>query len=117
MVIMKIFAIMYLCTKNMDFINSHNLLGLIIGIGTFLIIGLFHPLVVKAEYYIGTKSWWIFLAMGIIGIVLSLYLENILLSTITGVFAFSSFWSIFEIFEQKKRVEKGWFPRNPKKKH
>ena len=116
LVILKIFAIMYLCTKNMDFINSYNLLGLIIGVSTFLIIGLFHPLVIKAEYYIGTKSCWIFLAMGILGIVLSLYFDNILLSTIAGVFAFSSFWSILEIFEQKKRVEKGWFPRNPKKK-
>ena len=25
-------------------------------------------------------------------------------------------WSIGEIFEQKKRVEKGWFPMNPKRK-
>jgi hypothetical protein len=25
--------------------------------------------------------------------------------------AFSSFWSILELFEQKKRVEKGWFPK------
>ena len=29
--------------------------GLLIGIVTFLIIGLFHPVVVKAEYYWGTK--------------------------------------------------------------
>ncbi|MBQ5864199.1 MAG: DUF4491 family protein, partial [Bacteroidales bacterium] len=28
----------------------------------------------------------------------------------------SSFWSILEVFEQKKRVEKGWFPKNPKRK-
>ena len=28
--------------------------GLLIGIVTFLIIGLFHPIVVKAEYYWGT---------------------------------------------------------------
>ena len=35
--------------------------GLLIGIVTFLIIGLFHPVVVKAEYYWGTKCWWIFL--------------------------------------------------------
>ncbi|MDR0370494.1 MAG: DUF4491 family protein [Prevotellaceae bacterium] len=99
----------------MDFLTDHNLLGLIIGVVTFLIIGLFHPLVVKAEYYIGTKSWWIFLFSGITCIVLSLIFSNILLSTIAGVWAFSSFWSILEVFEQKKRVEKGWFPANPKK--
>ncbi|MBR1946747.1 MAG: DUF4491 family protein, partial [Bacteroidaceae bacterium] len=29
---------------------------------------------------------------------------------------FSSFWSIGEVFAQKRRVEKGWFPANPKRK-
>ena len=100
----------------MEFITSHNLIGLIIGISTFVIIGLFHPLVIKAEYYIGTKSWLLFFIMGVVGIILSLYFNNIFLSSLSGVFAFSSFWSILEIFQQKKRVDKGWFPRNPKRK-
>ena len=100
----------------MEFITSHNLIGLIIGISTFVIIGLFHPLVIKAEYYIGTKSWLLFFIMGVVGIILSLYFNNIFLSSFSGVFAFSSFWSILEIFQQKKRVDKGWFPRNPKRK-
>ena len=39
----------------MDFLNEYHLSGLVIGICTFLIIGLFHPIVVKAEYYWGTK--------------------------------------------------------------
>ena len=51
----------------MEFIETYNLTGLIIGICTFLIIGLFHPVVVKAEYYWGTKCWWIFLVLGIAG--------------------------------------------------
>lgn len=93
-----------------------NFTGLIIGIATFLIIGLFHPIVIKAEYYLGTKCWWMFAQAGIIFIVLSILIENIILSTILGVFGFSSFWSILELFEQKKRVEKGWFPKNPKRK-
>ena len=100
----------------MEFLTSHNLIGLIIGISTFVIIGLFHPLVIKAEYYIGTKSWLLFFIMGVVGIILSLYFNNIFLSSLSGVFAFSSFWSILEIFQQKKRVDKGWFPRNPKRK-
>ncbi|MBQ9963354.1 MAG: DUF4491 family protein, partial [Alistipes sp.] len=32
-----------------------NFTGIIIGVATFLIIGLFHPIVIKAEYYIGTR--------------------------------------------------------------
>ena len=93
-----------------------NLSGIIIGVATYLIIGLLHPLVIKAEYYIGVKSWWLFLLLGIISVVASLLVENLTLSILLGVVAFSSFWSIGEVFEQKKRVEKGWFPANPKKK-
>lgn len=91
--------------------------GLGIGLATFLIIGLFHPLVVKAEYYLGTRSWWIFLLMGIIGVVASLLVKGIFLSSLCGVFAFSSFWTIKEVFEQQERVKKGWFPRNPDRKY
>ena len=93
-----------------------NFSGIIIGVVTFLVIGLFHPLVIKAEYYIGVKSWWLFLLLGIVSAVASLLVANLTLSILLGVVAFSSFWSISEVFEQKKRVEKGWFPANPKKK-
>ena len=86
------------------------------GVATFLIIGLFHPLVVKAEYHIGTRSWWLFLLFGLVSAVASLLVGNLVVSIILGVLAFSSFWSIGEVFQQKKRVEKGWFPANPKKK-
>lgn len=93
-----------------------NFFGLIIGVATFLIIGLFHPLVIKAEYYLGVGSWWLFLVAGIVGCVASLLVADTVISILLGVFAFSSFWSIGEIFEQRKRVEKGWFPANPKRK-
>ncbi|RGN47098.1 MULTISPECIES: DUF4491 family protein [unclassified Bacteroides] len=101
----------------MEFLSTYHLSGLFIGICTFLIIGLFHPIVVKAEYYWGTKSWWIFLLLGIGGVIGSIYVENILISSLLGVFAFSSFWTIKEIFEQVERVKKGWFPKNPKRKY
>lgn len=90
-----------------------NFTGLIIGLVTFLVIGLFHPLVIKAEYYWGVKSWWLFLLMGIAFMVGSVCVTDLILSIILGVVAFSSFWSILEIFQQYKRVEKGWFPKGP----
>ena len=101
----------------MDFLISHHLLGLLIGISTVLIIGLFHPLVIKAHYYWGTGCWWIFLLLGIAGIVLSIIIEEVLWSALLGVFAFSSLWTIKELFEQEERVRKGWFPKNPKRKY
>lgn len=101
----------------MQFLQQYHLSGLVIGICTFLIIGLFHPAVVKAEYYWGTKCWWIFLVLGLAGVGISLYVDDIILSTLAGVFAFSSFWTIKEVFEQEERVKKGWFPKNPKRKY
>lgn len=101
----------------MEFLTENNLIGLIIGISTFLIIGLFHPIVIKAEYYWGTRCWVVFLFLGILGILASIYVENMLLSSLAGVFSFSSFWTIKEIFDQEERVRKGWFPKNPKRKY
>jgi hypothetical protein len=98
-----------------ELLNSYHLTGLVIGICTFLIIGLFHPVVVKAEYYWGIKCWWIFLLLGIAGVIASFSTEDIFLSSLSGVFAFSSFWTIKEVFEQEERVKKGWFPKNPKR--
>jgi len=101
----------------MEFLNNYHLAGLFIGICTFLIIGLFHPVVVKAEYYWGTKCWWIFLLLGIGGLIASVNTDNVVISSLLGVFAFSSFWTIKEVFDQEKRVKKGWFPKNPKRKY
>lgn len=62
-----------------------NFTGILIGLSTFLIIGLFHPLVIKGEYYFGTRCWLAFFLLGLLFAVLSLYTENICLSIIFGV--------------------------------
>ena len=90
-----------------------NFTGVVVGLATFLIIGLFHPIVIKAEYYLGTKCWWVFLVAGIVFCALSILVDNLIASTILGVTAFSSFWSILELKEQRERVRKGWFPKGP----
>ena len=90
-----------------------NFTGIIVGLATFLIIGLFHPIVIKAEYYLGIGCWWMFLVAGILFAALSIATQNLIVSTILGVTAFSSFWSILEVVHQKKRVDKGWFPKGP----
>jgi hypothetical protein len=96
----------------MEFIEYYRLTGVITGLITFLIIGIFHPLVVKGEYYFGTGCWWVFLLVGVVGLVVSVCCyDNIILSVSGGVFGFSAFWGIGELFKQKERVEKGWFPR------
>ncbi|MDR1738503.1 MAG: DUF4491 family protein [Candidatus Symbiothrix sp.] len=97
-------------------IEPHNFTGIIIGIATFFIIGLFHPIVIKGEYHFGVRIWWCFLIFGIISLIAALLIENVIFSSICGVTAFSSFWGIKELFEQRRRVAKGWFPKKEKKK-
>ena len=91
--------------------------GLIIAVVTFLIIGAFHPIVIKSEYYWGVRCWPVFALVGIILLGISLFVENVLLAAIIGITGCSSLWSVLEIFEQRERVRKGWFPMNPKRKN
>ena len=91
--------------------------GLLIGFATFLCIGMFHPLVIKAEYHFGRRCWPAFLVAGIAFIAASLFVGNNYASIILGVIAFSCFWSILEVNQQHHRVRKGWFPMNPKRKN
>ena len=90
-----------------------NLYGPLIGLATFLIIGLFHPIVIKTEYYFGTRPWYLFLLAGIGAIVGACCGDHVMVSALLGVTGFSCLWSILELFEQRQRVKKGWFPKGP----
>lgn len=98
-----------------EFLSQTHIFGIVTGLCTFLIIGLFHPVVIKCEYYFGVKCWWWFAVLGLAMCILAGMTTDLFLSTIFGVIGFSSFWTILEIFEQRERVRKGWFPKNPKR--
>lgn len=86
--------------------------GLLIGIVTFFIIGVFHPIVVKCEYYFTDRVWPIFLIVGILFLLVSLFVPQTL-SIILSIVGITCLWSIGELKEQRVRVKKGWFPKNP----
>lgn len=98
----------------MELLQNYHLAGLVIAVCTFVIIGVFHPIVIKCHYRFGTGCWWWFLVLGIAALAGSVLVAGILLSSLLGVLACSSFWTIGEIFEQQKRVDRGWFPANPR---
>ena len=100
-----------------EFFATYNLEGLFIGFATFVIIGIYHPLVIKGEYYFGEKVKWWFLIAGVVFLTLSIMINNLIGSALLGVASFSSFWGIKEVTEQTERVRKGWFPANPKRVH
>jgi hypothetical protein len=91
-----------------------NFYGLIIAAIMIAAIGIGHIIVIKWEYYWGLKTWPGMLVIGLALIVLSLIVENIVLSAGLGMFGATMLWGIHELFKQKKRVEQGIFPRNPK---
>jgi hypothetical protein len=91
--------------------------GILIGFSAFIIIGLFHPLVIKGEYYFGTSIWPLFLIIGLSLCGVSIFIDNSIIRAILSVAGFSSLWSILEIFHQRKRVAKGWYSKNPKRKN
>ena len=74
----------------MEFLTEYNLTGLVIGVATFLIIGLFHPFVIKGEYYFGVRCWWFFLLMGVAAIAASVAVRHILWSTLLAVWGASA---------------------------
>jgi len=94
-----------------------NFQGIIIGASTFFIIGLFHPIVIKAEYHFTKKIWPVFLVCGIGLVAGSAFIASSMGSAIMSVAGFSCFWSIHELYAQEARVKRGWFPHNHKRYH
>ena len=93
-----------------------NFIGVILGALSFLIIGIWHPIVIKGEYYFGKKVCApVFALVGIVCIIIALNVDNVILNTAISLFGFSSLWGILEVRDQEERVKKGWFPANPKR--
>lgn len=90
--------------------------GVLIAAAAFLAIGLFHPLVIQAEYHFSKSCWPVFCAAGCLLIAASLLTEDTRLSAVLAVAGACSLWSILELFHQERRVKKGWYPENPKRK-
>ena len=89
-----------------------NFEGILIGIASLLIIGLFHPIVIKCEYYFSQRVWPLFLIVGLLLLAAALFAQG-LFSILLALVGVACLWSIREIKEQAPRVAKGWFPKNP----
>lgn len=90
--------------------------GIIIGLAAFLSIGVFHPIVIWTEYYFSKRVWPVFLVLGSGFLILSALTDSLILASVLGIWGFSCWWSIKELFEQEQRVARGWFPANPRRK-
>ncbi len=93
-----------------------SLVGAAVGLLSFLIIGVLHPVVIRMEYRFGKESWPVFAVTGAIALAGSLLCGDVVVSIVLGILSFSLFWSIKELYDQEERVRKGWYPENPNRK-
>ncbi|PKP30838.1 MAG: DUF4491 domain-containing protein [Bacteroidetes bacterium HGW-Bacteroidetes-17] len=93
-----------------------NIIGIILGFASFLIIMFSRYSCIAGEYHFTKKLWIVFLIVGILAVLISFLLTNIIVSTIVAIIGFNYLWGINEIIEQENRVNKGWFPKNPKRR-
>ena len=55
-----------------------NMEGVVVGIVALVMIGVFHPIVIKCEYYFSHRIWPLFLAAGIGFLLAALFTEGML---------------------------------------
>ena len=78
--------------------------GIIVGIYTFIMIGVLHFAVVKIEQVIGSQIWPWFVVLGLVFGVASVMVSDVLSSALLGVSGFLFAWSGPELKKQKERV-------------
>lgn len=89
--------------------------GLFAGLATLLIIWLTRLACIKGEYHFRRRFRYVFLVVGVAGVLAGLFVSNLLASAILCIFGFANLWGIHEVIEQEERVAKGWYPRKPER--
>jgi len=90
--------------------------GPLLGLASLAVIGLGFFWVVKVEYALGLAWWPWFMLAGLLLIASSLFVGESLLSALLGIAGASVAWGSTELRAQALRVERGWYPANPKAK-
>ncbi|MFO7998392.1 MAG: DUF4491 family protein [Bacteroidales bacterium] len=96
-------------------VGGLNLDGLIAGMFTWFSIWATRYACIRGEFHFRRMFRYVFLAVGIVAVLAALFVNNLVVSAILAIFGFANLWGIHEVIEQEERVNKGWFPRKPKK--
>lgn len=73
--------------------------GIFIGFFSFAVIGVFHPIVIKGEYYFSRKIWPLYLCIGLMLTVISCFIGHTVVSSVLSVLGFYCFWNIGQLRE------------------
>ena len=77
--------------------------GVVLAAASLLIIAVYHPLVIKAEYWFGTRVWPLFAAAALICLSASACPRGVV-SPILAFLGATNLWSVVELKAQAKRV-------------
>lgn len=77
--------------------------GIFIGFFSFAVIGVFHPIVMKGEYYFSRRIWPLYLCAGIMLTVISCFIGHTVVSSVLSVLGFYCFWNI----GQHREIQEG----------
>ncbi|MCW4013294.1 MAG: DUF4491 family protein [Candidatus Bathyarchaeota archaeon] len=83
--------------------------GIILGVITFVMIGILHVAVVKIEQIWGAHLWPWFVVIGVLMGIGSLFVDDVLVSALLGINGFMFAWSGPELKKQKERVASGYY--------
>ena len=84
--------------------------------GTLAIFAVSRWSCIAGEYYFSKRIWVLFLVIGLAAIVFAIQVDNLVGASLLSVLGFCYLWGIGEVVAQEKRVEKGWYPRNPRRR-
>jgi hypothetical protein len=93
-----------------------NLFGPLAGLLALLVIGLGFLWVIRVEYALGWRWWYVFMGAGLVLVFLSIFADSALLSCLLGTAGASLVWGSTELKAQAARAELGWYPANPGQK-
>lgn len=101
--------------SSMDIYENIELSGLLAGFAVFIIIIFARWLCIWGEYHFSKFFWIFFLIVGLISVSASIFVDDLLTSSILSANGFIFLWGIHETIEQEERVKKGWFRKKQKK--
>ena len=84
--------------------------GITIALMTFLAIGIWHPIVIKTEYYWGTRPWVVYLLVGIACCATALFVENVYVSSFLGVESQQEKYNLIKIASNMVYSMRSCFP-------
>jgi hypothetical protein len=94
-----------------------NTSGILIAVVAILGIGFGHVWVRRMEYHFGKESWPVSLLLGLVLVAASFFPSSDFLSALLAIPGAIFLYAVKELFEQERRVLKGFAPRNPARRY